>query len=132
LATRTIPDSFDTFWAVYPRRQAKADARKAWERLNPSPDLLAKILAALDWQTQSQAWLKEDGQFVPLPATWIRGERWEDERNDRRAVARHGLFQRDGAASPKGYVTPCPHVPPCAATWACCYKQDQERMTRAS
>jgi hypothetical protein len=123
LATRTIPDSFDTFWAVYPRRQAKADARKAWERLNPSPDLLAKILAALDWQTQSQAWLKDDGQFVPLPATWIRGERWEDER---RVVPDRRQPNRDDWG---GMVWPCPHGT-CSSRFLC-YRRQQADQCKA-
>lgn len=71
--------SFDTFWAAYPRRVAKAEARKAWAKLNPSPELLAEILAALDWQRASEQWQKDGGQYTPYPASYIRGERWTDE-----------------------------------------------------
>lgn len=70
---------FDRFWQAYPKRQKKADARKAWTQLKPDAALVQRMLDALQWQTQQPAWLKEGGQFVPLPASWLRGERWEDE-----------------------------------------------------
>jgi hypothetical protein len=70
---------FDLFWSKYPRRTAKAEARKAWAKLNPSQELVALILMALDWQREQPSWTKDDGQYIPHPATWLRGERWEDE-----------------------------------------------------
>jgi hypothetical protein len=27
----------------------------------------------------SQQWTKDGGQFIPMPATWLNGRRWEDE-----------------------------------------------------
>ncbi len=72
-------DPFDTFWDVYPRRQAKLDARKAWSKLNPSLELVEAILAAVDVQRRSQEWRKDGGQWVPLPASWLRAGRWMDE-----------------------------------------------------
>jgi hypothetical protein len=41
---------FDIFWATYPRRVAKGDARKAWsqtERIRPA---LPELLEAIDQQ----------------------------------------------------------------------------------
>ena len=67
---------FDDFWAKYPRRQAKLDAQKAWAKLRPSPELQADILTALIWQTASDQWQRG---YVPLPASYLRGRRWEDE-----------------------------------------------------
>lgn len=69
---------FDLFWDSYPRRQAKKDARKAWEQVDGDRHL-AEILSALGWQSKQDQWLKNGGQFVPLPATYLRGERWTDE-----------------------------------------------------
>ena len=82
-------DGFDAFWAAYPRHDARKDALKAWATLSPSPDLQAEILSALAWQCDLPDWRKHGGQFVPLPATYLRGERWTDERrsgHDRRAA----------------------------------------------
>lgn len=74
-----MSEGFDLFWAHYPRREKKGDARKAWERLNPSAALVQTIVEALKWQVNRPQWLKEDGQFIPLPATWLRAEQWDDE-----------------------------------------------------
>jgi len=71
--------SFDTFWEVYPRKVAKANARKAWDKLKPDDELLDKILIALEKQKKSKAWTRDGGQYIPHPATWLNGHRWEDE-----------------------------------------------------
>ncbi len=70
---------FAAFWAKYPRRVSKKDARKAWAELRPDAELVADILAALEWQAQQPQWLKDGGAFIPYPASWLRAERWEDE-----------------------------------------------------
>jgi hypothetical protein len=71
-------DSFEEFWKIYPRKVAKGDARKAWTattKIRPSlPELLKAVYAA----RASKQWLKDDGEFIPHPATWLRQERWED------------------------------------------------------
>lgn len=82
LGTSTA-DSFDAFWQVYPKRVAKKDARKAWAQLKPSAELTARILTAVETQRQDRARAHACGQWVPewpYPASWIRGERWDDER----------------------------------------------------
>lgn len=73
-------NDFNLFWADYPRKDARLDALKAWTELDPSPELLEQILQSLAWQKQRLDWTKDNGQYVPYPATWIRGRRWEDER----------------------------------------------------
>ena len=70
---------FDTFWKAYPKKVAKGDARKAWgqtERIRPE---MATLLGAIQAQMASDQWRKNDGQFIPYPATWLRQERWDDE-----------------------------------------------------
>lgn len=71
---------FNQFWSAYPRKQGKAKAAQAFAKLKPDESLLEEILAALDWQKQSASWTKENGQFIPLPATYLNGRRWEDEK----------------------------------------------------
>ena len=70
---------FDTFWKAYPKRVAKGDARKAWTQTQNIRPALPDLLAAIEAQAKSDQWRKNDGQFIPYPATWLRGERWEDE-----------------------------------------------------
>jgi len=68
---------FDEFWKAYPRHVDKQKARKAWAKLRPPP--LKAILDALAWQRALPDWRKEHGDFVPYPATYLNGRRWEDE-----------------------------------------------------
>ena len=68
--------SFEQFWQIWPKRVAKADAEKAWHKL--SFEQRSKALAALP--SHISVWAERgDTQFIPYPATWIRGQRWEDE-----------------------------------------------------
>lgn len=78
---------FCRFWMIYPNRSAKKDARKAWMQIGPTPETVERILAALAWQVQQPQWLKDGGQYIPLPATWLRGERWTDEPLPMRSAA---------------------------------------------
>lgn len=70
-------DLWDAFWTLYPRHEAKKDALKAWSRLNES-DRTAAVCAIADWR---QVWRAQgrDTHLIPLAATWLNGERWEDE-----------------------------------------------------
>lgn len=70
---------FDRFWQAYPKKRGKQDARRAWAKLNPSMELCRTMSAALTQQKQSDDWTREGGRFVPYPATWLNGRRWEDE-----------------------------------------------------
>ena len=79
--TNTSPPSggaFDAFWASYPRKVAKQDAVKAWNKLKPSEELVQTILAAVQDQDKSRQWQRDDGQYIPYPATWLNGKRWQD------------------------------------------------------
>jgi hypothetical protein len=67
---------FSDFWALYPRRVAKLDARKAWDRI-PQSLHVAILTSLFEWRRIWQD--RGELDFVPYPATWLRGERWEDE-----------------------------------------------------
>lgn len=70
---------FDSFWKLYPKKKAKEDARKAWNKLKPDGELYTAIMRSLSLQKKSPEWIKDNGQYAPYPATWLRGRRWEDE-----------------------------------------------------
>jgi len=72
-------DSFIAFWQAYPKKKSKGDAFKAWKQQKPNLD---DVLAALKWQVKQTDWLKDGGQFVPYPGTYIRARGWEDEKTD--------------------------------------------------
>jgi hypothetical protein len=79
LAKSEPATGFEAFWAAYPRKVSKADARRAWQRLAPAVALQATMLAALATQRVCADWLRENGRFIPYPATWLNGQRWLDE-----------------------------------------------------
>ena len=68
---------FDEFWSIYPRKIAKAVARKAWARLTDEQQLMA----AKAINTHCEYWRAKETEleFIPHPATWLNQERWEDE-----------------------------------------------------
>jgi hypothetical protein len=69
---------FAKFWQAYPRKTAKADARKAfakaWRKLPPFDE---ELILAGGLERAKAAWT--DAQFIPHAATWLNGERWQDE-----------------------------------------------------
>lgn len=74
------PDGFAKFWYAYPKHEAKRDAIKAWNALKPNDDLCNTIFADLEKRLASGGvWYKADRKYIPLPATYLRGARWEDE-----------------------------------------------------
>lgn len=91
-------DGFALFWQEYPRKAAKAAALKAWQKLNPSPDLVERILAHVRDHKRSPDWIKDGGQFVPHPATFLNGRRWEDDipPDTGPGMAYHGYQERTG------------------------------------
>lgn len=75
-------DGFAEFYAAFPRQVAKADALKAWRQTAPKRPALPALLAAVAWQRVSgclkPAQDREGRSTVPYPASWLRGERWDD------------------------------------------------------
>lgn len=72
-------EEFEAFWSAYPKKQAKADARKAWQqKITGGGPSLERLLTAVKDQCKSEQWQREGGQYIPLPGSWLRGERWED------------------------------------------------------
>ncbi len=70
---------FESFWDSYPKKKSKGDAEKAWGQICPDNQTLQLILQALQRAKTSEQWLKDSGQFVPYPATWLRDKGWLDE-----------------------------------------------------
>ena len=70
---------FSIFWASYPKKVGKGAAEKSWKKIKPTKDLLEKMLNAIETAKQSMQWNKDNGQYIPNPATWLIQKRWEDE-----------------------------------------------------
>jgi hypothetical protein len=78
LRTNVLDDGFEEFWNSYPKKVGKEAARKAWEKYKSNFTLDA-VLLALDWQIESDQWRRNDGQFIPNPATYLNQGRWQDQ-----------------------------------------------------
>lgn len=74
-----VGELFDRFWEAYPRHVGKDPARKAFVKLQPDEALLEEMLTAMQRQKQSEQWQRDNGQYIPYPATWLNQHRWEDE-----------------------------------------------------
>jgi len=74
-----ISKSFDRFWVAYPKKRDKKKSLDVWSRIKPDEDMLNKIIKHVTVMKMSEDWTKENGQYIPLPTTYLRGERWNDE-----------------------------------------------------
>jgi hypothetical protein len=66
--------AFSMFWEKWPRRQARADARRAWRKI-PMAEYPVVMAALEKWLTSDQ-WKRG---VIPHPATWLNEKRWQDE-----------------------------------------------------
>ncbi len=74
--TKPEPDAdFKTFWQTYPRRVNKPAAVRAWLATAKERPPLAALLAAL--AAHKRNW--RDPKFIPHPASWLNGHRWQDQ-----------------------------------------------------
>lgn len=67
---------FKAFWEAYPKKVGKKEAQKSWSKVKVDIDV---ILNALEIVKNTDDWKKQNGKFIPYPATWLNGARWEDE-----------------------------------------------------
>ena len=70
-------DLWDSFWTLYPRREAKKDAARAWSRMSEA-DQLEAVVAMASWR---RIWAAQGRTTdkIRLPATWLNGEQWTDD-----------------------------------------------------
>ena len=78
-ADTDLLDGFAQFYRLYPRRQKRLSAESAWKKLKPDAALRETLLVALANHCLRPDWIKDGGQYIPLPATWLNGRCWEDE-----------------------------------------------------
>jgi len=83
---------FQQFWTAYPRKKSKGQAEKTWNKIKPDAELLEQILTGIESARLSHEWMKDDGEFIPYPSTWLNAKGWEDEHTPYRP-------QRTGAKS---------------------------------
>jgi len=74
-----LDTEFETFWKEYPKRKGKDAAKKAFEKVRGQGVELEVLLSAVRLQKDSDQWVKDGGQFIPYPATWLNQGRWQDD-----------------------------------------------------
>ena len=67
---------FDDLWQIYPKKVGKGTAKKAFAKAmtKATADQIEHSLAVF-----VRAWGNQDKKFMPHLATWLNGERWDDE-----------------------------------------------------
>ena len=73
------PERFAAFYEFYPKHVGRKAACKAWDKLKPTQGLLRDMAMTLQLQKRTVKWHEDGGRYVPDPATWLNGRRWEDE-----------------------------------------------------
>ncbi|MEG1562118.1 MAG: hypothetical protein RR365_00495 [Bacteroides sp.] len=77
--TSTNQKRFELFWAAYPEKVGKKAAQQAWKNAKVDSDLFDKIMNAIGRARVTEQWRRENGRYVPNPATWLNQGRWDDE-----------------------------------------------------
>lgn len=70
---------FNLLYDSYPKKRGKEAAKRKYIQMHgkiPPVDELIRIVE--EWK-KTEDWTKQNGQFIPLPATWLNQRRWEDE-----------------------------------------------------
>lgn len=83
----TYSEAFIAFWQAYPRKVGKKAAYKAWQKADADNQTL---IAAVEAQKQTGQWQKEQGKYIPHPATWLNHGRWEDELETSNKSSKYG------------------------------------------
>ena len=99
---KTPVQGFEEFWKAFPKKASKGAALKAWNKLRPGKELREKIMAAIERAKKSEQWNRENGRFIPYPATWLHAQGWEDElepQNKAKAQTTYNIeaFEKSGA-----------------------------------
>lgn len=74
----TYSQEFQEFWKAYPKKKSKDEAWRAWKSRRDRPPLM-EIVASIERQKLTDDWIKDNGRFIPHPATWLRGGDWKDD-----------------------------------------------------
>jgi hypothetical protein len=74
------PVPFEEFYGIYPKKQDRKKAEEIWESLCLSREMWEQsVKPTLEAWKKTEEWLKEKGKYAPMPSTWLRRKRWEDQ-----------------------------------------------------
>jgi hypothetical protein len=77
-------DSFDTFWLLYPKKVAKADALKAWKQVLKKKTADEMIALTKDYSESKLP----DMTYIPYPASWLNKGLYEAVQETPKAISK--------------------------------------------
>jgi len=86
--TLNVQNEFEQFWQIYPRKQGKADALKAFVTCQVAVDVI--IAGAIRYRNDPNRL----AAFTKMPATWLRAGCWDDEPLPERVLTREEKFEQ--------------------------------------
>ncbi len=92
ITKENISSDFVTFWNIYPKKVGKKEALKAWNKAKDKP-IIGKIKEIIEKQKKSEQWVRDGGQYIPNPSTWINQGRWDDEVKEYGIGGQSGIFR---------------------------------------
>jgi hypothetical protein len=111
---RLVQIAFERFWDLYPRKQGKAKAKGAFEKAMKKSSI-EEILAGLENYKATIS----DPQFVAMPATWLNGERWNDEALPKSNVLQFAQTKNVPHSKLIDPHTSEPYCQSCGQSWPC-------------
>lgn len=83
---------FNAFWAVYPgaNKGSKKDAAGVWSRKKLNDRCEELMLDVKSRASRHGMWVKEDGKYIPMVTTYLRGQHWETDIDERGAKPSSG------------------------------------------
>lgn len=75
----THQEAFDAFWNAYPKKRDKGRVEKWFAHYSPNQELVDKMIKVVERLKDTEQWKKDNGKFIPYPATWLNAKGWEDE-----------------------------------------------------
>jgi len=89
----SIYQSFDNFWATYPRKVNKKKSLELWISKQCSSHIEA-ILDDIEQRKKGDVNWREGNQYVPHPVTYMNQERWTDEEKCPKPAQQTGATMR--------------------------------------
>ena len=100
---------FERWWTEFPKKVGKDAAWREWLKRSPTAELVELMIAKVLEQRASAQWLKDSGQFIPHPRTWLHRGQWQDE---------------EPAAKPERQIWTCRHLEECSHRAMCEHKNN--------
>lgn len=77
--TEEVNELFNVFWEAYPYKSNIIGAKESFKRIANLQTEFPLIMEALERFKKCKQWTKQNGEFIPLPTSWLDQQRWKDE-----------------------------------------------------